>query len=269
MKKKVTIAQISIRENEAEENAAKIRRIIEENRETDLIVFPELVLQGHRMSTAPRHEMIEALEGKGPSYVLEDETRSLNEEIHDFAKQRRTNVIFGEMDYLDGHVYNLAVYVGRHRIEKYAKTHVHWTENFTPGTELKTFESSIGRIGVLICFDTAFPEAARVLALRGARTIVAISAIPEAFDIEYELIRLRAIAHNNQVYVIFANRAGEGFSGGSCIIDPRGMLESSLGEAEEVSTAELDLSLVDIWRQEESIYPHRRPALYRELCNEE
>ncbi|NIT00542.1 MAG: hypothetical protein GTO09_00195, partial [Candidatus Latescibacteria bacterium] len=56
--------------------------------------------------------------------------------------------------------------------ESYVKTHVHWTENFVPGKRLKVFSTPVGKIGISICFDAAFPEVWRVLALRGARILV-------------------------------------------------------------------------------------------------
>jgi predicted amidohydrolase len=259
MKKNICLAQISIEEKNVEDNVKKIKSVISENADADLIVFPELILQGHRFSTAPRKE-IEGILIKKPSKV--------NEELHKFAMEQKTRVIFGEMDEIDGKIYNMAVYVGRNKIERYAKTHIHWTETFTPGQELKTFDSSIDRIGVLICFDAAFPETSRALALQGAKTIVVISAIPAIFNINYEMIRLQAIAHNNQLFVVFVNRCGSGFSGNSAVINPRGEIIARMGKDEEHMRVEIDLREVEEWRNEESIYPNRRPKLYKAISEE-
>ena len=252
-KRRVIIPQLGIDEGRVEENVEKIRRAFRENARADLIVFPELVLQGHRLSMSPKAEIAEAISHR-PDHSLEA--------MHDYARTQGAEVIFGEMDEIDGALLNLAVYIGRERMDHYAKTHVHWTESFTPGSELKTFETAIGTVGILICFDAAFPEAARVLALKGAETIVVIAAIPDHFDIEYMMIRLRAMAHFNQTYVLFANRCGKGFNGHSAVIDPRGMIVGRLGEGEGLLEAEIDLAEVARWRKEEALYPHRRPELY-------
>ena len=251
--KRIIIPQLGIEDGKVGENTKKIKKAIRENARADLIVFPELVLQGHGLSTSTKHE-IEVAINRRPDHTLE--------EMHDFARKEGAEVIFGEMDEIDGEIYNLAVYIGRERMDFYAKTHVHWSETFKPGNTLRTFDTEIGKVGILICFDAAFPEAARVLALKGAKTIVVIAAIPAHFDIEYMMIRLRAIAHFNQTYVLFANRCGKDFSGHSAVIDPRGMIVGRLGESEGLLEAEIDMAEVDKWRLEESIYPNRRPGLY-------
>jgi len=257
--KKIIIPQLGIAEGKVKENTEKIKKAIRENARADLIVFPELVLQGHRLSSSPKEKIEEAINQR-PDHTLEA--------VHDYAYQQGAEVIFGEMDDIDGDVYNLAVYVGREKMDYYAKTHIHWSESFKPGNELKVFNTAIGPVGILICFDAAFPEAARVLALKGARTIVVIAAIPVHFDIEYMMIRLRAIAHFNQVYVLFANRCGEGFSGHSAVIDPRGMIIGTLGKEEGLLEAHIDLEEVEKWRQEEKIYSNRRPELYWRISEE-
>lgn len=257
MKKNICIAQIGIKENDIEENLKKIKRIIRENAGADLIVFPELVIDGHRCSASPHDEM-GAMIARKPVKVCR--------ELHAYVKSLETSVIFGEMEQIDDKIYNLAVFAHPERIEHYAKTHVHWSENFTAGNELKTFDSArLGRIGILICFDAAFPEAGRVLALKGAKTIVVISAIPESFDMEYMMVRLRAMAHNNQLFVLFANRSGKGFRGNSAVFTPRGEIAVRLGETEEVLRTTLDYAELEKWRLEEAIYPHRRPDLYNKI----
>lgn len=258
MKKRVSIAQINIADRNVVENARLITRVIERSSQSDLVVFPELILQGHGHVVAPGQTLSDIFGKKA------ERPTTINDALHGFAREHGVDVIFGEIDEINGRLYNLAVYVGKD-IQTYAKTHVHWTEEFTPGTELKVFDTKIGPTGILICFDAAFPEAARVLALRGAKTIVVIAAIPFSFDIRYEMIRLQAMAHNNQVFVVFANRCGPGFSGGSVVIDPRGEIISRLGPAEDMLHVNIDLDELDAWRSEERIYSHRRPDLYGDI----
>ena len=130
---------------------------------------------------------------------------------------------------------------------------------------MKLFDTPLGKIGVTICFDAAFPEVWRVLALRGAAIIVNISAVPKSFPPRYMLRRLQGAAINNQVFVVFANRPGDYFSGHSAVFDPRGEIVAQAGEEEVVIRAEIDLGEMRRWREEELIYPNRRPLLYRDI----
>ncbi len=259
MRKRVCIAQIDIDGHRPAENISKMKKIIHEHRDADLIVFPELVVHGHIYSSAPREEILEMIE-RTPAH--------LKDELYAFAQENDTRVIFGEFDRVGDKIYNLGVYVSRTKVERYAKTHVHWSENFDAGSELVAFDTPLDRIGILICFDSAFPEASRVLALQGAKIIVNIAAVPRAFDIKYLHRRITSIALNNQVYCLFANRAGMNFGGQSAIFDPHGDCVARVGEKEEILVAEIDLLEVDSWRMQECIYPNRRPSLYTRITAE-
>jgi predicted amidohydrolase len=161
----------------------------------------------------------------------------------------------------------MATYADRNTIQSYAKTHVHWTERFVPGRELKVFEAPFAKIGITICFDAAFSEVWRVLALKGADVVVNISAVPKEFPVGYMSRRLAGAAVFNQVYVVYANRAGPIFSGHSAVFNPKGETIKKAERREAVIEAEIDLKEVAGWRAEEQIFPHRRPLLYREIVN--
>ncbi|HSG05001.1 MAG TPA: carbon-nitrogen hydrolase family protein [Nitrospiria bacterium] len=260
MRKRLCIAQIDVKADNPLRNLEKIKGVIAEHREADLIVFPELVVHGHIHSSAPRHEILQ---------MIEQTPSRMKEELHSFAQECDTRVVFGEFDSVGDQLYNLAVYVSRNQVSRYAKTHVHWTESFDAGQEIRVFDTKLDRIGILICFDSAFPEAARVLALQGARIIIVIAAVPREFDIKYMDRRMSAIALDNQVFCVFANRAGRGFSGQSAVYNPQGDRIARAGRKEEILSVEIDLDEVDSWRNQEAIYPNRRPDLYGGISSSE
>lgn len=253
LQKRICIGQIDVDARHPDYNAEKMKKIIFEYRAADLIVFPELVVHGHIHSSAPKGEILEMIAQTPPH---------LKDELHVFARENDTRVIFGELAQDGKEIYNQATYVSRQKVELYAKTHVHWSENFDPGRELRAFDTPLDRIGILICFDSAFPEASRTLAMQGAKIIITIAAVPKSFDMKYMHLRMASIALNNQVYAVFANRAGRHFGGQSAIFSPRGECIARAGQKEEILTAEIDLEEVDIWRGEEPTYPFRRPELY-------
>ncbi len=255
--RRIALAQLDIRAGRMAENLAKIKRTIREHRDMDLIVFPELVLHGHLYSTTSRREVLRVIRGTG---------RTVTKDVYAYARRFSCRIIFGELYTENGKLYNSALYMDGGHIQRYHKTHVHWTEVFDQGDRLPVFGEGLDTLGILICYDAAFPEAARTLALAGARTIVVIAAIPKHFDRRYVIRRMTSLALDNQAFVIFCNRAGQDYYGNSLVVDPRGNVIAEAGDKEEVLTTLIDLAAVDAWRREEPIYPHRRPELYRPLA---
>ncbi|TFY98648.1 carbon-nitrogen hydrolase family protein [Ramlibacter rhizophilus] len=145
---------------------------------------------------------------------------------------------------------------------------------FAPGPSLGTFAVAGTRIGILICNDRLYPEAARALALDGAELI----AMPIAFSTYADPaqrasiweVPLRARAYENGVYVLACNRVGiEGprhHLGRSMVVDPRGMVVAEAGTHEaQLLAAEIDLDAVSAARKQFPWWRDRRPDLYGAL----
>jgi len=143
---------------------------------------------------------------------------------------------------------------------------------FTPGDlGFEPIDTSLGCLGVLVCWDQWFPEAARIMALKGAEVLIYPTAIgwfdsdsedEKQRQLEAWITIQRAHAIANGVPVISANRCGfeadssgvlEGirFWGNSFIVGPQGEFLAKAGEEEESLTVELDLERTkevrDIW----------------------
>ena len=139
----------------------------------DLVVFPEISLQGyHRTSTgstrsASRTPTPTPIVPGGPGVTT----------ILEHAVELGIHVIFGlnELGDAGGVIYNTMVLGGPDGyIGKYRKVHVGITEQLTwrKGDDWPVFETAIGRIGMLICYDKMWPESCRELTLRGADILV-------------------------------------------------------------------------------------------------
>ena len=117
-----------------------------------------------------------------------------------------------------------------------------------PGNPGNATDTPLGRWATLICFDIRFPESARQLAYRGARVIWVPAEWP-APRLEHWRTLLRARAIENQLFVVAANRTGQGdnahWAGHSTIIDPWGNILAEATEEETVLLADLDMSMVD------------------------
>ena len=117
-------------------------------------------------------------------------------------------------------------------------------ETTTPGTRLVCFDvSGIGRFGLAICHDGAFPEVFRQLAWLGAEAVFQVT-LTGTSDREAEVVVARANAIVNQVCVVNVNAASPIGNGRSIVVDAEGAVRYQAGEGEEVVTAVLDLDAV-------------------------
>jgi predicted amidohydrolase len=265
---KVAAVQMDIRILEKELN---LRRILEElararRAGAELIIFPECALTGYCFTSLDEaRPMAETI--PGPS----------TEKLAAAAQILECTVVVGLLESEGERIYNSAIVVGPggllgvHRKAHLPCLGVDWRT--TPGdTPLQVFDTAHGKVGINICFDVSFPEAARVLKLRGAQLLAIPTNWPVGSDIWAHTPNVRAT--ENHFHVVAANRVGEErgwrFAGHSKIVDFAGKVHAEAGEAEEtILYAELDLPAADqnrviripgIWEYDRMAI--RRPELY-------
>jgi N-carbamoylputrescine amidase len=152
---------------------------------------------------------------------------------------------------------------------------------FRPGnTGFRVWETKFGRLGVGICWDQWFPEAARAMVLDGAEVLfypTAIGSEPEDPGLDTRHLWRRAMqghAVSNLVPVVAANRTGvegdQSFYGHSFVCDHFGDVVAELGDAEEgVIVRQLDLAEAARRRAAFGFFRDRRPELYGRLVRDE
>ncbi len=117
-------------------------------------------------------------------------------------------------------------------------------EQTLPGTEFTVFEmAEVGRIGLAICHDGAFPEVFRQLAWMGAEVVIQPT-LTTTSDRDVELTLARANAIANQLYLVNVNAPTPTALGRSVVIDPEGLVRIEAGAGEELVTDVLDLDAV-------------------------
>ena len=192
----------------------------------------------------------------------------------------------------EGLYHNTAAVIdaGGEYLGKYRKMHIpddpQYYEKFyfTPGDlGFRAWDTRYGRIGVLVCWDQWYPEAARLTAMAGAQILfypTAIGWLPPEKDEHGEqqqaawetIQRSHAIA--NGVYVCAVNRVGhEGaaapngieFWGGSFVADPGGRILVKGGRGEQVLTVDVDLGKVDVSRTHWPFLRDRRIDAYGDI----
>lgn len=112
------------------------------------------------------------------------------------------------------------------------------------GKEFPVFELDDITFGVLVCFEMAFPELTRIIALKGASIIFVPASTPEEADYLWEA-RLKARAIDNQLFMVGVNRCGEigneRYLGKSMVVSPRGEIIYACKNGEEIAPIEFDL----------------------------
>ena len=151
---------------------------------------------------------------------------------------------------------------------------------FAPGdTGFQPIDTPVGRLGVLVCWDQWYPEAARLMALRGAEILIYPTAIGLARTEKRELHRVqlgawqtiqRSHAIANGVYVLSVNRIGRennlDFWGTSFVSDPFGrVLAQASADKPEIVRATLDLNEIGVTRQHWPFLRDRRIDAYAGL----
>jgi predicted amidohydrolase len=198
------------------------------------------------------------------------------------AREAGLYIIFGMTERVNvssaGVLYNSAVLVGpRGLIGVYRKVHAPGDEYhiFRQGRDWPVFDTEIGRLGMHICYDLRFPEAARELVLRGAQMIVLPTAWPKAAGFLYDVFD-RARAAENECWYLSSDQVGPSdrgelvFYGHSRIIDPLGNVLADTGEEEGIAFAEVPLA--NLKRRQwgpMNVFHDRRPETYTALADEE
>jgi len=175
------------------------------------------------------------------------------------------------------------------RMGVYRKSHIPdgpgYTEKyfFSPGdTGFRVWNTQHGRVGVGLCWDQWFPEAARAMALAGAQCIIYPTAIgSEPADPSWDSSRhwqrvMQGHAAANIIPVMAANRVGHEkgstteitFYGSSFIADYTGEIVAEAGrDTEEVISAEFDVVAIEALRTSWGLFRDRRPDLYGSLLS--
>jgi predicted amidohydrolase len=270
---KAVALQFSPTYRDPAENRRRIARSLQDV-EADLVVLPELFTTGYFFRDAEElRALAEPLDG-GPSIV----------ELQTFADQKQSTIVAGFAEAAGDKLFNSAAVVRPDQPPAaYRKSHLFYYEKrvFSPGDtgfvvfDALTREGLPYRLGVMICFDWYFPEAARALALGGADVIAHPSNLVRKDCPRSMPIR----ALENHVYTITANRTGSErngdeeltFIGQSLICDPAGDVLAAAGREEEAAieaTFDPRTSAQRSINSENDLFLDRRPSLYGNLTAE-
>jgi predicted amidohydrolase len=244
-------------------NEVNIHTATERMREVpaDLYVLPELFNTGYNFATPDEVDR-----------VTEKSDGATFRAMMGFAQRNSCYIAYGFAERAD-QIYNSAALVGPSGLLGiYRKVHLFDRENifFKPGNlGFPVFDLPFGKVGLMICFDWMYPEAARSLALKGAQLIAHPSNLVLPFCPDGMVTRCL----ENKVFAATADRVGREnrgevdlqFIGTSEIVSPRGEVLARLGREEEgIAVVEIDPKDADKKKinQYNDLLTGRRPDQY-------
>jgi len=175
---------------------------------SDIILFPELL-------NAP---LIHTYEGNIPAdamRMLAGYTEDMRQAMVEMALSYNINIVSGSVPQIgeDGKLYNVCFLCRRDGTwDSQAKLHItpdeekHW--GITGGSDLKVFETDVGKVGILICYDVEYPELARIQSLQGMKMLL----VPFWTDTKTGYLRVRRCAQaravENECFVAISGSIG-------------------------------------------------------------
>lgn len=246
----------------------------------DLVVFPEAFLTGYCVDTPEQaQEIALRLDADQNFEITEAEPAVLA--LQSAAIDLDLHLVFGLAAQDDFGLYNAALLAEPNgRLRRYVKTHLPYLgfDRFAqPGDALPVFQTDLGALGILVCYDLRPPEAARSLALAGAELILLPTNWPDRKGTT-PAVMCPARAMENKVFFASCNRIGEEngftFRGESAIFDVGASVLADAGTADTIVYADLDLaearnkrSIIIPGAFESDAFANRRPELYKNLLN--
>ena len=277
---RIRCAQTEVAFNDPEANSAVAVGVLERASidQVDLVLFPEAFLTGYCVASQDEAESIAIRCQCDRDFDVTDAHGSLVQ-IQASCVRLGIHAVLGLAAKDDYGIFNAAVLIEPSgRMRRYIKTHLPCLgfDRFAqPGSALPVFETELGVLGILICYDLRPPEATRVLALRGAEIVLLPTNWPTRKG-QPPSIMVPARCAENRIYYATCNRVGDenGFSfrGDSGLYDLDGTRLCDAGPGEGEITADLDLALA---REKTSTvipelfstnaFADRRPDLYSEI----
>lgn len=239
MERKVKIAAIQMKSVMKDKNynldkaISFIKEASKEN--ADIVCLPELFYSGYHLNKEEFLGISEKQDGK------------MFQELSKVSKDLRIHIIASYPEKIDvpGVIYNSSMLIDNNGILVGNARKVYlWGEeklSFREGDKFTVFNTILGKIGILICYDNEFPEPPRIMALKGAELIFVPSVWSMVAKHRWD-IDLKASSLYNLLFTVGVNTIDNGACGNSKIVNPRGELlaEASLNN-EEIIYSSIDL----------------------------
>ena len=265
---KVAVVQFKASINK-EENLKKIISYISKasSKNATLCAFPEFMML-YTKSSQTAKELTSLSETINGNFILT---------IAKAAKENHIQVIgsFYERSKKNNRVYDTSFVINHlgKVISTYRKIHLYdalgfkESDKLIPGSKIsKPVSTSLGKIGMMICYDLRFPEMSRALALAGTEVLIVPSAwVKGPMKEEHWITINKTRAIENGCYVIAPDQVGNIYCGRSLVVDPYGKVLLDMKKKKGISFVDVDLKKVKQTRKVLPLLKNRRAETYSTL----
>ncbi len=258
MKFKAGFIQFDVKTGDIDSNFSKVKKELEVlgKQGVNLAVLPEMWSCGFDNEHLEKHAK---------------KTPEILDKLSEICKKQNM-VIAGSMPNLsEKGIFNTMYVVDKDGslAGEYNKIHLFSLTNedkyYIAGTKNVVCKTSVGNIGLMICYDLRFPELCRALTLKGASVVIVSAQWPFIRIKAWNLFAL-ARAMENQIFLIGANRSGRAlgmeFGGHSIIVDPNGDIFANASKEDKTAWAEIDTERIDNIRKIMPCLKERAPKAY-------
>ncbi len=265
---KIAVVQMRA-ETDKKNNLKKILRYISQaaHRNAELCTFPEFMMCYTPSSQSPVDlaNIAEKIDGEFVSSISEE------------AKKNSIQVIgtLYEKSPKPNRVYDTSFLIEKNGkvVSTYRKIHLYDALGFKESTKLypgssitKPTKTSVGKMGMMICYDLRFPEMSRILASSGSEILVVPSAwVKGKMKEEHWLTINKTRAIENGCYVISPDQVGNIYCGRSVVVDPYGKILLDMKKKEGIGIVDISLDEVKQVRQKLPLLQNRRTDIYTNL----
>jgi len=281
---KVAIVQMKSSIDKAENLTFSLKQIKKAgNEKAQIICFPEfqMAFSPNSQSSKELFSISESIEGNFVKELCKS-ARENNVCVVGTIYERSSNIDSDKLNESSNDkrnaneyqycVYDTAVFINDKGslISQYRKLHLYDALNFKeskkllPGNKLFTpVDTSIGTIGLLVCYDLRFPELSRLLSVGGSDVLIAPSAwVQGTMKEDHWLTMCKARSLENGVYLLAPNQVGNIYCGRSLVVDPFGIVILDMGNKEGMEIIDLDIDRVNLIRKDLPLLKNRRTDLY-------
>ena len=230
----------------------------------ELCAFPEFMMFYTPSSQTPSKlaSLAESINGNFVSTIAKS------------AKQNSIQIVgtFYEKSTKKNRVYDTSFLINKFGkvVSTYRKIHLYDALGFTeskkmvPGSKIvKPSKTSVGKIGMLICYDLRFPEMSRILASSGSEILVAPSAWVKGKNKEEHWITInKTRAIENGCYMIAPDQVGNIYCGRSLVVDPQGKILLDMKKRQGISFVNIFVDKVKKTRKVLPLLKNRRTDIY-------
>lgn len=265
---KVAVVQFQA-STDKETNLKKIINYIKEaaKNKAVLIAFPEFMMFYTNSSQTPKQlaEMAETMDGNFVSSIANTAKENHIQVVGSFyEKSKKKNRVYDTSFVIDKYGKVISTY---RKIHLYDALGFRESDKMVSGSKItKPVKTSIGKIGMMICYDLRFPEMARSLAASGSEVLIAPSAWVKGNMKEEHWITInKTRAIENGCFVIAPDHVGNIYCGRSMVVDPFGKVLLDMEKRQGIAYVNIELKKVKQVRKVLPLLKNRRNDVYPTL----